>query len=191
MDYEARVGLSRLQIRKLANLIRIIFKIHTLKFPILIILNILEKKYGDVLYVAIEPDDWFEKNVMAFLEIEEDMYCIHIRESVYVGAVNGKGDCLGFINHEICHFILIHIFGIGPANINPIYSRSVRAIPEYKSMEWQAKALCGELMIPYERCKKLTFKQIVHRTGSSKEQVNYFLNNVIKNRKCDCSYTFY
>ena len=110
------------------------------------------------------------------------MYCIHIRESVYIGAVEGKGDCLGFINHEICHFILIHILGIGPSNSNPTYARTVKtnAIPKYKSMEWQAKALCGELMIPYERCKNLTFKQIIYRTGSSKEQVNYFLDKVIK-----------
>ena len=182
MDYEACVGLSRAKIRELSKFIRKVFKIKTLKFPVLKFLCILEEKYEDILYVDIEPDDYFEDNVMAYLEKEEYMYCIHIRESVYVGAVDGKGDCLGFINHEICHFILIHIFGIGPSNPNPIYTRTVRTnpIPKYKSMEWQAKALCGELMIPYERCKKLTFKQIVFRTGSSKEQVNYFLDKVIK-----------
>ena len=62
MDYEACVGLSRAKIRELSKFIRNVFKIKTLKFPVLKFLCILEKKYEDILYVAIEPDDYFEDN---------------------------------------------------------------------------------------------------------------------------------
>ena len=47
-------------------------------------------------------------------------------------------------------------------------------------LEWQAMALCGEIMIPYEKCKDYSFKQIVSRTDSSDEQTKYFLRWVVK-----------
>ena len=47
-------------------------------------------------------------------------------------------------------------------------------------MEWQAMALCGEIMIPYEKCKNYSFNQIVSRTYSSDEQTKYFLRWVVK-----------
>ena len=43
-----------------------------------------------------------------------DVYCIKIRETVYEKAVNGDRASLGFVCHEMRHFILIHIFGAGP-----------------------------------------------------------------------------
>ena len=41
-------------------------------------------------------------------------------------------------------------------------------------------ALCGEIMIPYEKCKDYSFRQIVSRTDSSDEQAKYFLRWVVK-----------
>ena len=114
------------------------------------------------------------------------MYSIRIRETVYEKAIKGDRACLGFICHEMCHFILIHIFCIGPILIKAenglAYARQVNdyELPYFKSMEWQAKALCGELMIPYEKCKNYSFKQIVSRTNSSDKQTEYFLTWVAK-----------
>ena len=56
------------------------------------------------------------------------------------------GAFLGFICHEICH---IFLFKIG---FTPVYERSFadNTIPAYCSVEWQAKALCAEVMIPYQ-----------------------------------------
>lgn len=187
MDYESRKSLSRTQIRAISQFIRKVLKIKTIKFPVLKVLEKLVDKFPNNLYYRVLSDDEFETNVMAELIPEgNDFYCIRIRETVYEKAVNGDRARLGFICHEMCHFILIHIFEVGPVTyVNKsglIYARSFKdkELPRYKSMEWQAMALCGELMIPYEKCKYYSFKQIVGRTNSSNEQTRYFLRWVVK-----------
>lgn len=187
MDYESRLSLSRIQVREISRFARRMLKIKTVKFPVLKALERLIDKFPNNLYYRILPDDEFETNVMAELTPEgDDVYCIKIREKVYEKAVNCDRACLGFICHEMCHFILIHIFEASPVlKVNEsglAYARSFkdRELPLYKSMEWQAMALCGEIMIPYEKCKKYSFRQIVSRTHSSDEQTKYFLKWVVK-----------
>lgn len=187
MDYESRLSLSRIQVREISTFGRKMLKIKTVKFPVLKALEKLIDKFPNNLYNRILPDDEFETNVMAELVPEgNDVYCIKIRETVYEKAVNGDRASLGFICHEMCHFILIHIFDAGPvmyANESGLgYARSFKdkELPRYKSMEWQAMALCGEIMIPYEKCKEYSFEQIVSRTDSSDEQTKYFLRWVVK-----------
>lgn len=187
MDYESRLSLSRIQVREISRFARRMLKIKTVKFPVLKALERLIDKFPNNLYYRILTDDEFETNVMAELTPEgDDVYCIKIREKVYEKAVNCDRACLGFICHEMCHFILIHIFEAGPVlKVNEsglVYARSFkdRELPLYKSMEWQAMALCGEIMIPYEKCKKYSFRQIVSRTHSSDEQTKYFLKWVVK-----------
>ena len=96
---------------------------------------------------------------------EDGGYTIVIKDSVYDGAYRcGSGACLGFICHELCH---VFLFFIG---FTPIFERSFEnnILPAYCSVEWQAKALCGELMIPYEESKGLTSKEIQRKYGVSK-----------------------
>ena len=187
MDYESRLSLNRIQVREISKFARRMLKIKTVKFPVLKALEKLIDKFPNNLYYRILPDDEFETNVMAELVPEgNDVYCIKIRETVYEKAVNGDRASLGFICHEMCHFILIHIFDAGPVmylnKSGLAYARSFKdkELPRYKSMEWQAMALCGEIMIPYEKCKDYSFKQIVSRTYSSDEQTKYFLRWVVK-----------
>lgn len=187
MDYESRLFLSRTQMREISRFTRRMLKIKTVKFPVLKALEKLIDKFPKNLYYCIMPDDEFERNVMAELVPEgNDVYCIGIRETVYEKAVNGDRASLGFICHEMCHFILIHIFEAGPVLYKGenglVYARSFKdkELPRYKSMEWQAMALCGGIMIPYEKCKDYSFKQIVRRTNSSDEQTKYFLKWVVK-----------
>lgn len=187
MDYESRLSLSRIQVREISKFARRMLKIKTVKFPVLKALEKLIDKFPDNLYYRILPDNEFETNVMAELVPEgNDVYCIKIRETVYEKAVNGDRASHGFICHEMCHFILIHIFDAGPVmHVNESglsYARNFKdkELPPYKSVEWQAMALCGEIMIPYERCKNYSFKQIVSRTDSSDEQTKYFLRRVVK-----------
>lgn len=187
MDYESRLSLTRIQVREISKFARRMLKIKTVKFPVLKALEKLIDKFPNNLYYRIFPDDEFETNVMAELFPEgNDVYCIKIRETVYEKAVNGDRASLGFICHEMCHFILIHIFDAGPVmyvtKSGLAYARSFKdkELPRYKSMEWQAMALCGEIMIPYEICKDYSFKQIVSRTDSSDEQTKYFLRWVVK-----------
>ena len=190
MDYEARIGLSREKIRILSVFVRKILQVKTLKFPVLKVLDKLELLFPENFYYVSEEDCFFEKSVPAYIEQEgPNEYCIHIKQSVYDGALKGRGDCLGFINHEIAHFCLIHIFNIGPKSIkfgnSIIYSREPKEgkIPPFKSMEWQAKALCGELMIPFDKCKDMSYWEIIYKTNSSGEQAAYFVDTVVPNSK--------
>lgn len=185
MDYETSKILKRDDIRKIALYIRKAFKIRTIKFPVMKFLDILEKNYPDNVYVSVEEDELFDFNVMAELkQFDEEHYCIRIRESVYAKALKEDGPSLGYICHEICHFILIYILGIGPKMIKENGISFYKTISfnnkSYKSMEWQAMALCGELMIPYEKCKNYTYDQIISITKSSKKQALYFINHVRK-----------
>ena len=41
-------------------------------------------------------------------------------------------------------------------------------------MEWQAKALCGEVMILYDECKDMSTLEIVKKTNSSIDQARFF-----------------
>jgi len=191
MDYETSYILTREQIREIALLFRKMFEVRTILFPVMKILDLLEKRFSDNLYYYVDDDVNFENNVMAVLETEEDdnHFHIRIRESVYNKALNGDRACIGYICHEMCHFILIYIFGIGPKQyINSegiSYARSVeiKSIPAFKSMEWQAMALCGEVMIPYDKCKYYSLEKIIEETQSSKKQANYFLSHIVTGKE--------
>lgn len=187
MDYETSIILNRKQIRLISKLFRRMFKIRTILFPVMKILERLVIKFDKNLYYVVEEDEMFEKNVMAALVPEEnDFYCIRIRQSVYDKALAGDRASLGYICHEMCHFFLIHVMGVGPklyvAADNLVYARTIddNNTPAYKSMEWQAKALCGEVMIPYERCQNYSLTDLIEKTSSSTEQAKYFLNTVLK-----------
>ncbi len=201
MDYEANIGLSRLQIREIAKVIRRKLNIQTVLFPVLNVLERLTDKFTNLYYI-VSPDYEFEKGVMAELVLEDNEYCIRMPESVYNNAAKGNRSYLGFICHEICHFVLIHIVGVGPVietyKNGMVFFRKIEnhKVPLYKSMEWQAKALCGELMIPFDKCKNYTFEQIVSETKSSDLQAKYFLeyvanykepNKLIKNGSNQCN----
>lgn len=188
MDYETSQILNREQIRLISKFFRRMFKVRTILFPVMKILDLLERKFSKNLYYYVDDDANFESNVMAALETEDDdaHFHIRIRQSVYDSALNGDRASLGYICHEMCHFVLIFVFGIGPKQYVSAdgisYARAVKekSIPAYKSMEWQAKALCGEVMIPYERCKNYSLNEIIEKTQSSTEQAKYFLDHVLK-----------
>ena len=177
MDFETQ-PISRENIRIFANLIRKNYGIRTIRFPVLEFLERIEELTNDEVYYVVEEDSLFDNNVMAYIEFfdNQSVYCIHIRESVYVNAYSGKHAELGFIMHEICHYFMIGVLGFKP-NTNACYT--TKRIPPYRSAEWQAMALCGELMIPYDKCKNKTPKHIYHITKSSKGQVSYFFKNVL------------
>ena len=83
---------------------------------------------------------------------------IEIKQTVYDGAYNdSNGAFLCFICHEICHVILFYL------GYTPISSRTLKKdeqIPAFRSVEWQAKALCAEVMIPYNESRGMGTKAI-------------------------------
>ncbi len=191
MDYETSIIISRKQIRFIAKVFRRMFKIRTIHFPVMKILDLLEQKFSDNLYYYVEEDKYFKSGLMAVLENEEDdaHFHIRIRKSVYDNALLGDRASIGYICHEMCHFILIYVCGIGPKQYTSAegisYARAVeyKTLPPYKSMEWQAMALCGEVMIPYEKCLNYSLDEIIKKTQSSTEQAKYFLTNVVKKKE--------
>lgn len=97
-------------------------------------------------------------------------FTIEIKNSVYEGARKHKiGAYLGFICHEICHVFLYKI------GYTPIIERSFdnNEIVPYCSVEWQAKALCGEVMMPYEATKEMSVEEIIKKYTVSKGFASY------------------
>ena len=175
IDYET-YPISRKNIRFLAEFIRDKLHIKTTKFPVIKLLDYLEQNYDDINY-SVDSDSDFEENVMAYLdESITGMYTIHIRNSVYEAACNGDKMSIGFICHEMSHYFMICWFGFKPK-----YGRILgeKKIEKFRSIEWQAKALCGELMIPYENFITKSIDKIMNETDSSYSQAKYYKENIV------------
>ncbi len=171
MDYETK-PLTRKEIRKLVPYYRELFDAPASgPFPVLEALEKIPDVFKGSNYEIVE-DDELKPNVMAQCSPNESGgFTIKIKESVYVGAYEKNvGAFLGFINHEICH---VFLFSVG---FTPVYKCSFgnNTIPAYRSVEWQAKALNGEVMIPYDECKNMSKKDIIKNYHVSKSFVNYF-----------------
>lgn len=93
-------------------------------------------------------------------------YVIKVKESVYDGAYYKKiGGYRNHIMHEICHFILF-MLGYTP-HFDRVYNNF--ELRNYESIEWQAKALAGEVLIPYENTIGLTEKEIMKKCKVSSD----------------------
>lgn len=84
-------------------------------------------------------------------------YHIIVRESIYSGACEGIGGYRAHILHEICHAILC-LLGFTPILDRSFGNNEIK--PNYLSMEWQAKALTGEVLVPYEETIGMSIKRI-------------------------------
>lgn len=67
--------------------------------------------------------------------------------------------------HEISHVILFMLDFL--PHIDVAYGN--RDLKPYESVEWQAKALAGEILIPYEATKGMDYKSIKNRCKVSKD----------------------
>jgi hypothetical protein len=157
VDYKTKAT-SRKELRGFAKILRKLFDIpQTGAFPVLEVLDRLCDVFIGCTYTILD-DSEFPTNTMARCTLNEDgKYTIEIRESVYNDAYTSKkGSCLGFICHEICH---IFLFSVG---FKPCFERSYgdNKLPAYCSVEWQAKALCAEVMIPFDESIGMSEKDI-------------------------------
>lgn len=164
MDYETN-PVSRKEIREFAKLMRKAFGVPlTGKFPVLEMLEKLPDIFPNTSYIVL-PDNCFDANNPARCILDSyNNFTIKIAEYVYENAYssNGtnRGACLGFICHEICHVFLYKI------GYRPILGRNIllnTSIPCYRSVEWQTKALAGEVMIPYDESAGLSTIEIVEK----------------------------
>lgn len=165
MDYRTKPT-SRVFLRLLAPWLRSLFGVYDMAqpFPVLQALEMLPDVFDETTVEIVEDDEmpYCEK---ANCVVEDEGFTIKIKQSVYDSAYkDGNGAALGFICHEICHVFLYKV------GFQPIMSCSFanNAIPAYCSVEWQTKALCGEVMMPYEATKNLSEEQIVQQFKVSK-----------------------
>lgn len=165
MDYETKPT-SRKDLRRFATYLRKLFDVPlTGPFPVLDVLEKLPDVFENTNYRIVDDDDLPPQKMAQCTPKEDGGFNIEIKESVYMGAYEKQiGAFLGFIGHEICH---VFLFTIG---FKPIYSRSFEKneVPAYRSVEWQAKALCAEVMIPYDESRGMNKKEIVDRYKVSK-----------------------
>lgn len=161
MDYITQ-ALSREKIRVFSKIFRRIFGIDDdlSPFPVLEALEKVPDIFKNTV-VNIEKDDELPCNVPARCYLNEiGEFTIEIKESVYNGAyIKKTGAYLGFICHEMCHIFLYKM------GYTPLLERSFEnnELPAYKSVEWQTKALCGEVMMPYEATKNMSCEDIVNK----------------------------
>jgi len=158
MDYRTKPT-SRAELRTIATFMRKIFKCENeyyfdvIKafefFPILF----------PMVTTEIVPDDEPDMNDIPATIIPnmKGNYHIKIKEYVYDGAFLKKtGGYRSHIMHEMAHAILF-LFGFDP-HLDRTYKNN-ELLP-YESIEWQAKALTGEVLMPYESTKGMTAEQI-------------------------------
>lgn len=168
MDYVTK-PVTREYLRLLAGGIRKLFEVkQNVRFPVVSALDKLLILFPDVSY-SILPDEDMPKKVPAMCQVNDDGIDIQIKNSVYIGAdERGVGGYRDHIMHEICHVFLYKL------GYTPIMERRLGdKIESYSSVEWQAKALCGEIMIPYEASRDMTVEQIVEKFGVSQDCAKY------------------
>jgi hypothetical protein len=165
LDYRTKAT-SRQDLRRFSGYLRRIFGIEpTGELPVLEMLDKLSDIFPDCSYMIVEDKKLPAQTVAQCSPNDQGGFTIEIKESVYEGAYeHNVGAFRGFICHEICH---VFLFKIG---FTPIYARSFdnNELPAYCSVEWQAKALCAEVMIPYEESVGMKMQEIMDKYHVSK-----------------------
>ena len=165
MDYETKPT-SRRDLRSFAVYVRKLFDVpEGGPFPVLEALEKLPDVFEGSGYQIVEDKKLPPQTMAQCTPNNAGGFTIEIKESVYAGAYeNQVGAFLGFICHEICH---VFLFKIG---FTPVYTRSFAdgELPAYRSVEWQAKALCAEVMLPYEETRGMKPKELMDTYHVSK-----------------------
>lgn len=180
MDYITKPT-SRATLRRFSKIVRAIFGCESddEPFPVLQALEKLPDVIEDASFEIVDDND-LPANVFAQCYPKpEGGFVIQIKETVYDGACyNDNYAFLCFICHEICHVLL---FWIG---FTPVSTRAFgdTEIEPFRSVEWQAKAFTGEVMIPYEASKGMTSKAIVEKYHVTKKSADYRVKQDKKKR---------
>lgn len=147
---------NRKKLRQYAPIFRELFGVQEDgPFPVLASLERLPDIFPGSCWIIVE-NDALPKNVVAQCTKNEGRgFTIEIKQIVYDGARNGIGAYLGFILHEMVHVFMYEI------GYRPILQRSFTEAPVYSQVEWQVKALTGEIAMPYKRTKDLSVSEIM------------------------------
>ena len=154
---------SRKQLREYAKIFRQLFDVpEGGPFPVLSSLERVSDVFEGTTFIVVE-DDVLPKNVVCQCKKNEGKgFTIEIKQYVYDGAMERIGAYLGFILHEMSH---VFMFELG---YTPILQRSFQEPPLYCDVEWQVKALTGEIAIPYEETEGMSIAEIKKQYNVSK-----------------------
>lgn len=161
MDYITK-PISRVELRTIANWLRKVFKCNDKYcFDVIDAFERIHSIFDNITVEIVDDDDEtnFRKEIPS--QCTPDMkgnYHIQVRENIYLGACDGVGGYRAHILHEICHAILC-MLGYTPLLQSSFENNTIEK--RYTSMEWQAKALCGEILVPYEETKGLSKNEII------------------------------
>ena len=163
--------IQRIKLRSLAKIIRKILQVEDrLYIPVISVLeNVMPLLFLDFSYEYVSKDE-FPDNKHAETDIAN--HVIRIREDIYEGAIAGNGRDRMTIMHEISHYILLVICGV---KFERNFDNS--KVIAYQDPEWQAKALAGEIMCPYDIIKHLSADEIARKCGVSLSAAKYNLNH--------------
>ena len=152
MDYKTKPT-SREELRGIARFIRKLFKCkNKYRFDVMDAFERIPSVIPAVTCLVVE-DDEIEGDIPARCVPDfEGHYTIEVKSSIYL---------LGF---------------------TPILDRAFKnnELKPFESMEWQAKALCGEILMPYEETEGLSVRQIRHLCQVSRESAELRYNNYRK-----------
>ena len=135
-------------------------------FPVMEMLElVLPAVYPDFVYEVCPKDELGNDHGMTF----PDKHLILLREDVYDGACDGRGRDRYTVAHEISHQILHEGLGV----------RLMREDVPHKAFEdseWQANALAGEMLMPYDKIIDLDEEAVSERycvsLSAAKTQLN-------------------
>lgn len=173
MDYKTKPT-SRDELRIIAKAIRQIFKCKNKYY--FDVVNAFEKiptLIPQIITTVVDDEELAPHVPARCVPDFNGNYVIEVKNSVYEGAVVDVGGYRAHILHEICHAILC-MMGFTPILDRAFQNNELNA---FESMEWQAKALCGEIMMPYEETQGLTVAQIKHYCKVSDESARLRARN--------------
>lgn len=178
MDYKTK-RISRNRIRLIAKIFRRVFKECISKdglyVDVIKLFELIPHKFNNIITEVV--DDEVLNNIPGRCSPDlNGNYHIQIKESVYNGAYDGIGGYRTHIVHELSHAFLC-MFGY-----TPVYDRSFKnneLIP-CESMEWQAKALAGEILMEYDLTKGMDIEGLIEKCGVS---IDGAYNRITRDKK--------
>lgn len=170
MDYTTE-PLTREKLRIYAKMLRLLFgfSLHG-RLPVLEMLEHVPEVFKGTVVDIVEDANMPTRIPARCVLGEDGCFTIQISEYIYIGAYERRiGAYLGIICHEICH-IFLYRMGYMP-KLNRNFDN--KKIKTYCSMEWQAKALSGEVMLPYDETEGKSIKSLMEEYDVSQGFAKY------------------
>jgi hypothetical protein len=179
---ETSESLSRRKARTIAKFIRGLLGINELYVNVPKMLETMAMEFADFNYEIVEDEELPDSVYGTFTPNNEiNQPVVIIPNRVYVAAC-GNGSTSGrdrmTIVHEIAHYFLIIRFKYKPIE------RLGRGSPsKSKDPEWQAMALAGEILMPFDETQHINDPQeLARRCGVSFDAAYYRIHKYVKSK---------